>query len=91
MNTCNGIDGGFTPTDGWLLVCERRTSARARSAKGAAQFAAGHAVARLVTRGAARKLQIINHLTKIRVGKTTTLKMVKRLSLSDLQVAHLVS
>ena len=41
------------------------------------------------TRGAARKLQIINHLTEIRVGKTTTLKMVKQLSLSDLQVAHL--
>jgi len=40
------------------------------------------------TRGAARKLQIINYLTKIRVGKITTLKMVKQLSLSDLQVAQ---
>ena len=35
----------------------------------------------------ARKLQITNYLTKIRVGKITTLKMVKQLSLSDLQVA----
>ena len=41
--------------------------------------------------GAARKLQITNYLTKIRVGKITTLKMVKRLSLSDLQVALYVS
>ena len=40
---------------------------------------------------AARKLQIINYLTKIRVGKTTTLKMVKQLSHSDLQVAQSVS
>ena len=87
MNTCNGIDGGFTPTGGWLLMRERQTAARARSAQGAAQFAAGHAAARLATRGAARKLQIINCLAKIRVGKITTLKMVKRLSLSDLQVA----
>ena len=39
--------------------------------------------------GAARKLQITNYLTEIRVGKTTTLKMGKQLSLSDLQVAHL--
>ena len=37
--------------------------------------------------GAARKLQIINYLAKIRVGKITTLKMVKQQSLSDLQVA----
>ena len=37
--------------------------------------------------GAARKLQITNYLVKIRVEKTTTLKMVKQLSLSDLQVA----
>lgn len=28
MNTCNGIDGGFTPTDGWLLMRERRTAAK---------------------------------------------------------------
>ena len=64
---------------------------RARSAQGAAQFAAGHAAARLATQGggAARKLQITNYLTKIRVGKITTLKMVKQLSLNDLQVAHL--
>ena len=60
---------------------------RARSAQGAAQFAAGHAAARLATRGTARKLQIINYLAKIRVEKTTTLKMIKQLSLSDLQVA----
>ena len=66
---------------------ERRQRQRARSAQGAAQFAAGHAAARLDTRGAARKLQITNYLAKIRVGKITTLKMVKRLSLSDLQVA----
>ena len=39
------------------------------------------------TRGAARKLQTTNYLAKIRVEKITTLKMVKRLSLSDLQVA----
>ena len=37
--------------------------------------------------GAARKLQITNYLAKIRVGKITTLKMAKLLSLSDLQVA----
>ena len=37
--------------------------------------------------GAARKLQITNYLAKIRVGKITTLKMVKQQSLSDLQVA----
>ena len=36
--------------------------------------------------GAARKLQTTNYLAKIRVGKITTLKMVKQLSLSDLQV-----
>ena len=48
MNTCNVIDGGFTPTGGWLLVRERRTAAKARSAQGASQFAAGHAAARLV-------------------------------------------
>ena len=66
---------------------ERRQRQRARSAQGAAQFAAGHAAARLDTRGAARKLQITNYLAKIRVGKITTLKMVKRLSRSDLQVA----
>ena len=42
-------------------------------------------------RGAARKLQIINYLTKIRVGKNTTPKMVKQLSHSDLQVAQSVS
>ena len=60
---------------------------RARSAQGAAQFAAGHAAAQLATRDAARKLRIINYLTEIRVEKITTLKMVKRLSLSDLQVA----
>ena len=41
------------------------------------------------TRGAARKLHIINHLPEIRVRKITTLKMIKQLSLSDLQVAHL--
>ena len=40
------------------------------------------------TRGAARKLQIINYLTKIRVGKATTLKMPKYLLYSDLQVAQ---
>ena len=39
------------------------------------------------SRGAARKLQTTNYLAKIRVEKTTTLKMVKQLSLSDLQVA----
>ena len=39
------------------------------------------------TRGAARKLQTTNYLAKIRVGKITTLKMVKQLSISDLQVA----
>ncbi len=66
---------------------ERRTAARARSAQGAAQFAAGHAAARLATSGAARKLQTTNYLAKIRVEKITTLKMVKQLSLSDLQVA----
>ncbi len=37
--------------------------------------------------GAARKLQITNYLAEIRVEKTTTLKMAKQLSLSDLQVA----
>ena len=47
MNTCNGIDGGLTPTGGWLLVRERRQRQRVRSAQGAAQFAAGHAAARL--------------------------------------------
>ena len=36
---------------------------------------------------AARKLQITNYLAKIRVEKTTTLKMIKQLSLSYLQVA----
>ena len=87
MNTCNGIDGGFAPTDCWLLVRERRTAARARSAQSAAQFAAGHAAARLDTRGAARKLRITNYLTIFRVEKITTLKTVKQLSLSDLQVA----
>ena len=51
MNTCNGIDGGFTPTDGWLLVRERRQRQRARSAQGAAQFAAGHAAARQLRPG----------------------------------------
>ena len=66
---------------------ERRQRQRARSAQGASQFAAGHAAAQLATTGAARKLQITNYLTKIRVEKTTTLKIVKRLSLSDLQVA----
>ena len=88
MKTRNGIDGGFTPTGGWQLMRERRAAARARSAQGASQFAAGHAAARLDTRGAARKLQITNYLTEIRVGKTTTLKMGKQLSLSDLLVAH---
>lgn len=44
MNTCNGIDGGFTPTGGWLLMRERRTAAKARSAQGATQFAAGPAL-----------------------------------------------
>ena len=39
------------------------------------------------TRDAARKLQTTNYLAKIRVGKITTLKMVKQLSISDLQVA----
>ena len=38
-------------------------------------------------RGAARKLQIINYLTKIRVGKTTTLKMPKSLIYSRIRVA----
>ena len=36
------------------LVRERRTAAKARSAQGAAQFAAGHAAARLATHGAQR-------------------------------------
>ena len=44
MNICNGIDGGFTPTGGRLLVRERRAAAKARSAQGAAQFAAGPAL-----------------------------------------------
>ena len=39
------------------------------------------------TSGAARKLQTTNYLDKIRVEKTTTLKMIKQLSLSYLQVA----
>lgn len=46
MKTHNGIDSGFTPTGGWQLIQERRAAARARSAQGAAQFAAGHAAAR---------------------------------------------
>ena len=66
---------------------ERRQRQRARPAQGAAQFAAGHAAARLATTGAASKLQTTNYLAKIRVEKITTLKMVKQLSLSDLQVA----
>ena len=43
------------------------------------------------TRGAARKLQIINYLTKIRVGKTTTLKIPKSLIASGIRVARPVS
>ena len=69
----------------WCVSAGQRQ--RARSTQGAAQFAAGHAAARLDTRGAARKLQITNYLTIFRVEKITTLKMVKQLSLSDLQVA----
>ena len=38
-------------------------------------------------RGAVRKLQIINYLTEIRVGKTTTLKMPKSLISSRIRVA----
>ena len=34
--------------------------------------------------GAARKLQATNYLTKIKVGKATTLKMPKHLLYSDL-------
>ena len=40
------------------------------------------------TRGAARKLQIINYLTKIRVEKATTLKMPKSLISSRIRVAR---
>jgi hypothetical protein len=40
-----------------------------------------------VQRGAARKLQIINYLAEIRVGKTTTLKMPKSLISSRIRVA----
>ena len=39
------------------------------------------------TSGAARKLQITNYLTEIRVGKTTTPKMPKAVIISDLRVA----
>ena len=59
-----------------------RTTARARSAQGTSQFAAGYAATR-----ATGKLQIIRLLTKFRVKKTTTLKSPKRLLHSVLQVA----
>ena len=42
-------------------------------------------------RGAARKLQIINYLTKIRVVVFTTLKMPKSLIVSRIRVARPVS
>ena len=42
-------------------------------------------------RGATRKLQIINYLTKIRVVVFTTLKMPKSLITSGIRVAHPVS
>ena len=137
MNTCNGIDGGFTPTGSWLLVRERRTAAKGPLCSGCCAIRRGPCrctacrhrpsmikdsdratrlplwgLTALGTRGrgprsgrawssqgllvaihtwsssgAARKLQTTNYLAKIRVGKITTLKMVKQLSLSDLQVA----
>ena len=65
-----------------------RTTARARSAQGASQFAAGYAAD---TTRATSKLQIIRLLTKFRVKKTTTLKTPKRLLHSVLQVAPNVS
>ena len=42
-------------------------------------------------RGAARKLQIINYLTKIRVMVLTTLKMPKSLIASGIRVSRPVS
>ena len=58
---------GFCPRRPSLMLS--RTAARARSAQGTSQFAAGHAAARL-TRGAMRIALTINYLIKIRVGKT---------------------
>ena len=80
-----GADCGFLPPsfDSRVrirLICPRRpslmlsrTAARARSAQGASQFAAGYDD----TGRAARKALILSKITTFRVVKTTTLILVK--------------